>query len=133
MTTLTRTTFRQILRATREQAALSAWQRACIASNLRHLAASRGDRRSARRLSWMKQEAIRLVASLLPNQLKITVDSEHHVGLVSVRLKGHGRLHLPANSSIGYRQDAGGGRLAAGALRSGGRPMYVAHDDFRTR
>lgn len=94
--------FRQILQATREPTAVTAWQRARIASNLRHLAASRGDRRSARRLSWMKQEAIRLVASLLPGELKITVDSDNHVGLVSVRLTGHGRLHLPANSSIGY-------------------------------
>jgi len=103
MKTHDRKTFRQIVQATRQQAATSAWERALVASSLRHLAASRGDRQSARRLSWMKEEAIRLVALLVPDQLKITLDSDHHVGLVSVRLEGHGRLHLPANSSI--RQD----------------------------
>ena len=99
--TLARTIFREIVQDTREQAAANAWERARIASNLRHLAINRGDRQSARRLSWMKQEAIQLVASLLPDQLKITLDSDHHIGLVSVRFEGHGRLHLSANSSIG--------------------------------
>ena len=45
----------------------------------------------------MKQDAIRLVASVLPEQLKITLDADYQVGLLSVRLKGHGRLHLPAD------------------------------------
>ena len=96
-----RTTFREILEASREEAAFSAWERARTASRLRHAAQTCGNWRAARRLSQIKRDAIQLVAFILPEQLHVTLDSDHHVGLVSVRLQGHGRLHLPANSSIG--------------------------------
>jgi len=91
-------TFRQILETTRQQAAASAWQRARQASRLRHLAAARGDRRAARRLSQLKKEAIRLAAFVLPEQVKITIDDDNQIGLLSIQLRGHGRLHLPPGS-----------------------------------
>ncbi len=100
MKTVCRSTFREIFEATREQAAIHAWERACLASRVRRVAAARGDRRAARRLSKMKSDAIQLVAIILPEKLKITLDSDYQVGLVSVRLKGHGRLHLPANFEV---------------------------------
>ena len=95
-----RTTFREILEAVREQAGVHAWERACTASKMRRGAAARGDRRSARRLSKIKSDAIQLVATILPEKLKISLDSDYYVGLVSVRLEGHGRLHLPASSVV---------------------------------
>jgi hypothetical protein len=93
-------TFREILESTRHAAGISAWERARQASSLRHVATARGDRRGARRLSELKKEAIRLVAIILPEQLKITLDSDQQIGLLSIQLKGHGRLHLPADTDL---------------------------------
>lgn len=92
-------TFREILQSTREKAAITAWERARVASQLRRIS-SQGDWRSAKCLSQIKQEAIQLAVTLLPEQVCISIDSDYQVGLVSVRFDGHGRFHLPANSSI---------------------------------
>jgi hypothetical protein len=48
----------------------------------------------------LKKEAIRLAAFVLPEQVKVTIDGDYQVGLVSVSLQGHGRLHLPAGSVV---------------------------------
>jgi len=98
-----RSTFRDILDASRQEAAASAWERAQVASRLRHDAAVRGNWRDARRLAQIKRDAIQLVACILPERLKVTLDSEFQIGLVSVRLEGHGRLHLPAGVPIAKR------------------------------
>lgn len=95
-----RTTFREIFESSREEAAFSAWDRAQTASRMRHVAQGRGNWRAARCLSRIKREAIQLVASILPEKLRVTLDSEWHMGLVSVRLEGRGRLHLPADVTI---------------------------------
>ena len=100
MTPHSMNTFRDILESTRRDAATSAWERARRASSLRHLAVARGDRHGARCLSQIKKDAIRLVAFVLPEHLKITLDSDKHIGLISVRFDGHGRLHLPADSDL---------------------------------
>lgn len=92
--------FREILSITRAVAAASAWERARQASALRHVAKVRGDWQAANRLAQMKKEAIRLVAFLVPEQLKVTIDSDNQVGLLSVRLDGHGRLHLPLDTIL---------------------------------
>jgi hypothetical protein len=94
------TTFREIFEAARQEAAISAWERARHASSLRHLATARGDRRGARRLSEIKKDAIRRVAFVLPEQLIVTLDADEQIGLLSVLLKGHGRLHLPADTDL---------------------------------
>lgn len=93
-----RMTFREILIQTRAAAAESAWRRATIASSLRRVLAARGDRRGAARLAEAKMAALRLVATLLPEQVKLTVDDDYQVGLVSIRWRGHGRFHLPADT-----------------------------------
>jgi hypothetical protein len=95
-----KTTFRQILTTTREAAAISAWDRAQYASTLRHAAVARGNRRAARRLAEIKHEAIRIAALVFPEQVKITLDTDYQVGLLSIRFNGHGRLHLPADSTF---------------------------------
>ena len=91
-------TFREILESSRHQAAASAWERARQASSLRHHAAARGDRQAAHLLSQLKIEAIRLAAFLPPEQVKVTIDGDNQIGLLSIRFQGHGRLHLPATS-----------------------------------
>jgi hypothetical protein len=98
-----RATFRDILDASRQEAAASAWERAQVASRLRHDAAARGNWRDARRLAQIKRDAIQLVACILPERLKVTLDAEFQIGLVSVRLEGHGRLHLPEEVTIAKR------------------------------
>ena len=103
MNAITRATFRGILDASRQEAAAAAWERAQVASRLRHGAAARGNWRDARRLAQIKRDAIQLVASILPDGLKVTLDSEFQIGLVSVRFEGHGRLHLPADVTIAKR------------------------------
>lgn len=91
-----RKTFCQILTDLRHDAAETAWQRAVLASRLRHVAANSGRRRAARRLGEIKQRAIERVIELLPRDIVVTVDDDRLVGLLSVRWNGHGRLHLPA-------------------------------------
>jgi hypothetical protein len=100
MKTTCRQTFREIVETSREEAAVSIWERARLASRLRHAAAVQGNRRAARCLSKMQQDAVRLAAVVAPELLNTTIDSDYHVGLVSVRFEGHGRLHLPADFTI---------------------------------
>lgn len=89
-------TFRQMVSDLRRDAAEIAWQRAVLASRLRHVAARSGRRRAARRLGEIKHRAIERVVELLPPELIVTLDDDFLVGLLSVRWNGHGRLHLPA-------------------------------------
>jgi hypothetical protein len=49
----------------------------------------------------LKAKAIRLAVSLAPEQFKVTIDDDYQIGLLSVRLTGHGRLHLPASTQLG--------------------------------
>jgi len=90
-------TFRQIVESTRMDAARAAWDRAKFASRLRHVEAVAGHRRNARRLGEWKVRAIRLAVSLAPEQIRLTIDDDYQIGLLSVRWPGHGRLHLPAD------------------------------------
>jgi hypothetical protein len=103
MNAIPRATFREILDGSRYESAVSAWERAQAASRLRNDAAARGNWRDARRLAQIKRDAIQLVACILPERLNVTLDSEFQIGLVSVRLEGHGRLHLPADVTIAKR------------------------------
>ena len=96
-----RMTFRQIVEESREVAAESAWERAQFASRLRHTVASTGRHRNAQRLAEWKARAIKLALSLLPEQIRVTIDDDYQVGLLSVSWLGHGRLHLPADTCLG--------------------------------
>ena len=92
-------TFRDIVETTREIAAESAWQRAQLASRLRHTYVNRGLYRQARQLSVIKQEAIFRAWSILPHQIQITVDNDWRRGYISFQWPNHGGLHLPPSSA----------------------------------
>lgn len=95
-----RITFRQIVDASRVDAAEAAWERAKFASRLRHFEAGVGRHRNAKRFADSKLQAIRLAMSLAPEQISVTIDDNFQVGLLSVRWPGHGRLHLPADTQL---------------------------------
>jgi hypothetical protein len=101
MTNKRRITFREIVEEARPAAAEAAWTRATLTSRLRHLVAAAGRQHAARRLSKLKSDAIRLAMSLAPNRIRVAIDSDYQVGLVSVRCLGRGMLHLPADAHLG--------------------------------
>ncbi|MDX1963967.1 MAG: hypothetical protein SFX18_12500 [Pirellulales bacterium] len=93
-------TFRDAIQATRNNAAVAAWERARVASELRRISAKQGHLRAAQSFSQLKLRAIQRVAMLQPEKVRISIDSTYQTGLVSVRFDGHGCFHLPANSPI---------------------------------
>lgn len=90
-------TFGEILEDTRAAAARTAWARAVSASHLRHLA--RG--RAVAVLAEVKLRAVMRAFQIAPDLIRVTVDDEHQVGLISVVWNGGTRLHLPADARIG--------------------------------
>lgn len=101
MTPQHRLTFRQILENSRVETATVAWERATAASRLRYGLASVGHHRGAEKLGKLKARYLERVVEILPEQVRVTIDQDYQVGLLSVRWPGHGRLHLPAGSLIG--------------------------------
>lgn len=97
-----RKTFRQCLDETTKEAAEAAWHRAKLASKLRHAAVAAGRQRSARRLADLKREAIRHVLRLQPTGVQVTLDDNYHVGLLSIRWPGHGKMHLPTDTDLSF-------------------------------
>lgn len=95
-----RPTFRELLEQTRKEAAGLAWERAKLASSMRHYAAVTGQRRAARALASVKRRAVTRAISLLPGTIRVSVDEDLHVGLLSIGWRGHGRLHLPAHTQL---------------------------------
>lgn len=100
MQSVQRATFREILEATRSAAAESAWSRAKTFSGLRHLAQSQKRRRSAVVAARGKITAIQHAISLAPSEIRVTLDCDYQVGLLSIRWQGRGRLHLPAGTEL---------------------------------
>jgi hypothetical protein len=92
--------FRQICETSRNLAAESAWARAVLASGLRHLMLSQHRYAEASRFGEIKEAALKLVVSLVPDQVNVTIDDDYQVGLLSIRWIGHGQLHLGADCSI---------------------------------
>ncbi|HEY3324984.1 MAG TPA: hypothetical protein VGP72_31310 [Planctomycetota bacterium] len=103
-------TFSSILNTTRDKCAERAWQRARLASQLRHIAADGGRSRAASMLGRIKQRAILRVIALSPVGLRVATDRHRYVGLPSISWAGHGRLHLPAKFAC--RLDSALGRAA---------------------
>ena len=95
-----RPTFRDLLEQTRKQAAGLAWERAKLASSMRHHAAATGQRGAARALASVKRRAVTRAISLMPRAIRVSVDEDYHVGLLSISWRGHGRLHLPADTQL---------------------------------
>jgi hypothetical protein len=95
-----RQTLREIIEVTRQQAAERAWDRAKHASGIRHCAVRSGFHSTACHAARIKADAIRLVARLVPEQIRVSVDRHYHIGFLSIRLAGHGKLHLPRATSL---------------------------------
>jgi len=88
-------TFHDHLEALRLENAARAFSRGRLASELRHCAAATSQRRSARTLSRLKQEALRAAFEIAPDCVRVGLDDDLHVGMLSVAFPGMGRLHLP--------------------------------------
>jgi hypothetical protein len=93
-----RKTFRQTLNETVTDAAEAAWNRAKLASQLRHVAQSQGRRGAARGLAQVKRAAIWQALRLQTGVVRLTLDNDYQVGLLRIRWPGRGRLHLPAGT-----------------------------------
>lgn len=96
-----KTSFAQIVAATRWDATLHAWDRAVTASHLRHLAKADGRRHAARTLSGVKGRALERVAQLAPELLRVARDHGTPAAHLSVGLPRHGRLHVPPAAEPG--------------------------------
>lgn len=95
-----RKTFRQILDTARRETAHAAWERARLASGLRHWASRHGRMKAAATLAGVKADALARAATILPDEVNVGIDCDYQIGLVSVAWRGHGRLHLPADTAM---------------------------------
>ncbi len=93
-----RQTFRQQLELLRVQNAARAFERGQQASELRHCVAQTTHQETARALSRLKQAALRTAIAIAPDAVRVGMDDDFHVGLLSVVFPGRGRLHLPPTS-----------------------------------
>jgi len=93
-----KTTFAEILNDTKAKASESAWNRARVASGLRHLCFKQHNHKASKLFGLIKKEALKLAASLNPAEISIKIDDTFHVGLLSIRWKQE-RFHLPLRSS----------------------------------
>jgi len=94
-----RITFAETLENARKPAAESAWNRASIASSLRNCLKNTRNFRAQFLLGILKKEALRIAVNLNPKEIIVGIDDDYHVGMLSVRWKGHGRYHLPMEFS----------------------------------
>jgi hypothetical protein len=69
---------------------------------MRQYAATTGQHRAARALASIKRRAVTRAISLMPGVIRVSVDEDYYVGLLSIGWRDHGRLHLPANSQLPY-------------------------------
>ena len=91
-------TFAEILNNTKAKASESAWNRARVASGLRHLCFKQHNHKASNLLGLIKKEALKLAASLNPAEISIKIDDTYQVGMLSIRWKQE-RFHLPLRSS----------------------------------
>ncbi len=93
-----KTTFAEILNDTKAKASESAWNRARLASGLRHLCFKQHNHKASNLLGLIKKEALKLAASLNPAEITVGMDDTFQIGMLSVRWKKE-RFHLPLRSS----------------------------------
>ena len=93
-----KTTFAEILKDTKAGASESAWNRARLASGLRHLCFKQHNHKASNLLGLIKKEALKLAASLNPAEITVGMDDTFQIGMLSVRWKKE-RFHLPLRSS----------------------------------
>ena len=93
-----KTTFAEILKDTKAKASESAWNRARLASGLRHLCFKQHNHKASKLFGLIKKEALKLALYLNPAEITIGLDDSYQVGLLSIRFKQE-RFHLPLRSS----------------------------------
>jgi len=89
-----RVIFNKMVDTERVAAARTAWDRAYLASRLRHAVVSQGKQKSAKQLSALKLKAIKHAFRLAPECLTVGIDGEYQIGLPCIRWIGCERLHL---------------------------------------
>ena len=96
-----KTTFAEILNDTKAKASESAWNRARLASGLRHLCFKQHNHKASNLFGLIKKEALKLAASLNPAEITVGMDDTYQVGMLSIRWKQE-RFHLPLRSSCDF-------------------------------
>lgn len=95
-----RKTFSDLLEQERAAAAERVWAKAMAVSSLRRCVSATGRYRQARMLGEIKVSLIRRSLELAPEKVSIGIDDDYHIGLLSIRWSGCGRLHLPAATDL---------------------------------
>ena len=85
--------FREIVSSARRASAERLWDKARLASALRYVAVRTGQADAARALADVKCRAVTRAAELIP-AVRVTIDSDYQLGMLSIRFPGRGRLHL---------------------------------------
>jgi hypothetical protein len=93
-----KTTFAEILKDTKAKASESAWNRARLASRLRHLCFKQHNHKASNLFGLIKKEALKLAASLNPAEISIKIDDTYQVGMLTNRWKQE-RFHQQLRSS----------------------------------
>ncbi|MEI7488421.1 MAG: hypothetical protein WCJ72_13630 [Chryseobacterium sp.] len=91
-------TFAEILNDTKAKASESAWNRARLASRLRHLCFKQHNHKASNLLGLIKKEALKLAIYLNPAEITVGMDDTYQIGMLSVRWKKE-RFHLPLRNS----------------------------------
>jgi hypothetical protein len=91
-----RTTFHQIVEGSRVESAVRAWERATLASKLRHAMVKAGRYRSAYVLGEIETKAIERVIELLRPEADRKINANFQVQPSSIRRGGCNRVHSPA-------------------------------------
>lgn len=95
-------TFSDILEESRMQAAKKAWEKAQLASTLRHEMQRLGNFKAVKCLAQIKAGSIVLAVALAPEMITIKPDyykKTNHICL-GVKFRGQGALHLPNDYEI---------------------------------
>lgn len=93
-----KTTFADILNDTKAEASKSAWNRARLASELRHLFFKQHNHKASNLFGLIKKEALILAVALNPAEITVGMDDTYQIGMLSVRWKQE-RFYLPLRSS----------------------------------
>lgn len=91
-----RPTFRQMFESTRCAAGSAAYNRAVLASQIRHLACGACNFTAARRMGDVKINAALRACELAPEMVRIGIDSSFQIGLPCIHWSGRPSMHLPA-------------------------------------
>ena len=95
-----RLAFREICEAARVDAAERSRKTGALSLRLYHSIPARTRRATARRLAQIKQQKLLNAYRLLPEIIRQGIDSDHQIGLPTLRWPGRGAYHLPADTEF---------------------------------